>query len=78
MKKRISWIDFGKGITILLVVFGHVSLGLLQSLKFSENQNEILSIFVELVYVVHIPVFFCTIWVFFHWVSKLSRLCEES
>lgn len=65
MKKRISWIDFGKGITILLVVFGHVSLGLLQSLRFSENQNEILSIFVELVYVVHIPVFFALSGYFF-------------
>lgn len=65
MNKRISWIDFGKGFTILLVVFGHVVLGLLQSQKFSDSQNNLLLLLVEIVYVVHIPVFFALSGYFF-------------
>lgn len=39
--KRIEWIDFGKGFTILMVVLGHVVLGLFESRKF-ENSNTVL------------------------------------
>ncbi|WP_340070867.1 acyltransferase family protein [Enterococcus faecium] len=72
MDKRISWIDFGKGITIFLVVFGHVSLGLLQASKFSETSNQILYFFVEVVYVIHIPVFFALSGYFFKGYQNLQ------
>lgn len=54
---RITWLDYGKGFTILLVVLGHVLLGLFESDKFS-LQNDKLLFFVQLLYLFHIPVFF--------------------
>ena len=55
--KRIDWVDFGKGFSIFLVLVGHVLLGLFQSNKFT-NSNEALMIFIEQLYIFHIPVFF--------------------
>lgn len=56
MAKRIQWIDFGKGITMLMVVLGHVSLGLLNSNMFVEYK-QLLTLLIEMVYVIHMPVF---------------------
>lgn len=56
-KKRIDWIDFGKGFTVLLVLIGHVFLGMFQSNKFL-NSNSILLFMIEQFYIFHIPVFF--------------------
>ncbi|TLQ02806.1 hypothetical protein FEZ51_10355 [Pediococcus stilesii] len=64
MSQRIKWVDFAKGITILLVVIGHVSLGLLESGSFNDN-NKLLSALVQAVYVFHMPVFFALSGFFF-------------
>lgn len=56
-KQRIGWIDFGKGLTIFLVVLGHVFLGLYQSGRFHSSEFW-LWISIEGVYIFHIPVFF--------------------
>jgi len=39
---RIEWIDFGKGLTVLMVVFGHVVLGLFESKRFEDNNQWLL------------------------------------
>ncbi|MCS8569824.1 acyltransferase family protein [Pediococcus pentosaceus] len=69
MLQRIKWIDFGKGITILLVVIGHVSLGLLQSGKFSDNGKMLLTL-VQMTYIFHMPVFFALSGFFFKTVNS--------
>lgn len=56
-KKRIDWIDFGKGFTVLLVLIGHVFLGMFQSNRFVDS-NGILLFIIEQLYIFHIPVFF--------------------
>lgn len=40
--KRIEWIDFGKGLTVLMVVFGHVVLGLFESKRFEDSNQWLL------------------------------------
>ena len=70
-KSRISWIDFGKGFSIFLVLVGHVLLGLYQSEKFPAADN-ILSLLVAQVYIFHIPVFFALSGYFFKPVSDLK------
>lgn len=65
MNKRIEWIDFGKGVTIMIVVLGHVVLGLLQSNRFLDGQNKGLLLAVEMTYVFHMPVFFALSGFFF-------------
>lgn len=50
------WVDFAKGIAILLVVFGHVNVGMLESNKFM-NDN-ILWIINKIIYSFHMPLFF--------------------
>lgn len=57
MRDRIEWIDLAKGYTILLVVIGHVLLGLLNSNRFSEH-TESLSFIIGVIYSFHMPVFF--------------------
>lgn len=68
MAKRIQWIDFGKGITMLMVVLGHVSLGLLNSNMFVEYK-QLLTLLIEMVYVIHMPVFFALSGYFFKFAS---------
>lgn len=68
MAKRIQWIDFGKGITMLMVVLGHVSLGLLNSNMFVEYK-QLLTLLIEMVYVIHMPVFFALSDYFFKFAS---------
>ncbi|MDE3750535.1 acyltransferase family protein [Pediococcus pentosaceus] len=75
MSKRIKWIDFGKGFTILLVVIGHVSLGLLESGSFN-NDTKFLLLLVQLVYVFHMPVFFALSGYFFKIVDSKNDFIE--
>lgn len=65
MSKRVEWIDFGKGFTIFLVVLGHVLLGMFQSGRFSETENNVMFLFVEIFYIFHMPVFFALSGYFF-------------
>lgn len=59
MKKRIDTIDILKGITIILVVFGHAVQGIVDSNKLSLS-TEYSSIFItkSVIYSFHMPVFF--------------------
>lgn len=61
---RIDWIDFAKGFTILLVVLGHVTLGMYESNRFLAYQEDLL-LFTQLIYIYHIPVFFALSGFFF-------------
>ena len=74
-KSRISWIDFGKGFSIFLVLVGHVLLGLYQSEKFPAVDN-ILSLLVAQVYIFHIPVFFALSGYFFKPISDLKEFWQ--
>ena len=74
-KSRISWIDFGKGFAIFLVLVGHVLLGLYQSEKFPAADN-ILSLLVAQVYIFHIPVFFALSGYFFKPISDLKEFWQ--
>ena len=62
--ERIDWIDFGKGLTVLMVVFGHVVLGLFESNRFESSETALLFI-VQVFYLFHIPVFFALSGFFF-------------
>lgn len=70
--KRIEWIDFGKGVTILMVVLGHVVLGLFESRKF-ENSNTVLLFLTQVFYLFHIPVFYALSGFFFKPVVDLKK-----
>lgn len=70
--KRIEWIDFGKGLTILMVVLGHVVLGLFESRKF-ENSNTVLLFLTQVFYLFHIPVFYALSGFFFKPVVDLKK-----
>lgn len=75
MKKklnRITWLDYGKGLTILLVVLGHVLLGLLESNKFTTHEN-LLLILVQMLYLFHIPVFFALSGFLFRPLNSISN-----
>ena len=74
-KSRISWIDFGKGFSIFLVLVGHVLLGLYQSGKFPAADS-ILSLLVAQVYIFHIPVFFALSGYFFKPMSDLKEFWQ--
>lgn len=74
-KSRISWIDFGKGFSIFLVLVGHVLLGLYQSEKFP-TANNILSLLIAQVYIFHIPVFFALSGYFFKPISDLKEFWQ--
>ncbi|MCI1764318.1 MULTISPECIES: acyltransferase family protein [Bacilli] len=69
MSKRIQWIDFGKGLTMLLVVIGHVSLGLRNAQAFNDYR-QLLLLVIEMVYVIHMPVFFALSGYFFKFISN--------
>lgn len=58
MGKRLDWIDCGKGITILLVVLGHVADGYLSAGTFPEQKPILLAIY-NLIYAFHMPLFYC-------------------
>ncbi|MEZ7616188.1 acyltransferase [Streptococcus sp. 27098_8_73] len=69
--KRIEWIDFGKGLTVLMVVFGHVVLGLFESKRF-EDSNQWLLFVTQVFYLFHIPVFYALSGFFFKPVADLK------
>ncbi len=59
MKRRIEWVDIAKGITILLVVFGHGLQGIISSSHltlFSKNSSLVLVD--KIIYGFHMPLFF--------------------
>ena len=68
---RIEWIDFGKGLTVLMVVFGHVVLGLFESKRFEDN-NQWLLFVTQIFYLFHIPVFYALSGFFFKPVDNLK------
>lgn len=72
MPKRISWIDVAKGFTILLVVLGHVTIGLFDSNRYTGISQTSLLIGVQSLYVFHMPVFFALSGYFFTPTSSLS------
>ncbi|HEM6453330.1 TPA: acyltransferase family protein [Streptococcus suis] len=67
-----DWVDFGKGLSIFLVVLGHVVLGLYESKRFQSDETW-LWIFVQSIYIFHIPVFFALSGYFFKPVSSISE-----
>jgi len=75
--ERIKWIDFVKGITILLVVIGHVNLGMLLSGRFSD-QDGFLTLINELIYSVHMPLFFMISGLFYYNRSTTARQLGKS
>ncbi|MFC6179771.1 acyltransferase family protein [Lactiplantibacillus daowaiensis] len=58
MAKRIEWIDFGKGLTMVLVVLGHVLLGLYGTGLYSNNQEYFMRYIMGILYSTHMPIFF--------------------
>lgn len=73
--KRIEWIDFGKGLTILMVVLGHVVLGLFESRKF-ENSNTVLLFLTQVFYLFHIPVFLRIVRFFLQTSGRFKKILE--
>lgn len=71
-KERIEWIDFGKGLTVLLVVIGHVILGLFESNQFPQDSHQLL-FFTQIFYLFHIPVFFALSGYFFKPVENIVQ-----
>lgn len=71
---RIKWVDYGKGFTILLVIIGHVALGTLESAKFFGNDAFILHLILEMMYAIHIPVFFALSGFFFKPIKQINRI----
>lgn len=65
MKKRITWVDWAKGITILLVVCGHVTIGLFDQHTYTGMKQDLLLILVQALYGFHMPVFFALSGYFF-------------
>mgnify|MGYP000967936997 FL=1 len=72
---RIEWIDFGKGLTVLMVVFGHVVLGLFESKRFEDSQQWLLFV-TQIFYLFHIPVFYALSGYFFKPVTGLKSYVE--
>lgn len=58
MKKRIEWLDFGRGFTIFLVVVAHVLGGIYTNNIYSQSVNDVLSPLGETVFLVIMPIFF--------------------
>lgn len=59
MKKRIEWVDITKGITILLVVFGHALQGIIDSSMITlDSANNSLLYVNDIIYGFHMPLFF--------------------
>lgn len=74
LKARIRWIDYGKGVAIFLVIFGHVALGTLESRNYSGSNALILRYILEATYAIHIPVFFALSGYFFKPLQSFDQL----
>lgn len=72
---RIRWIDAGKGFAILLVVFGHVLLGLVRSGTYVKYNNDMRYV-LELIYAFHMPVFFALSGYFFKALNNIKDFKE--
>lgn len=58
-QKRVEWVDLAKGITILLVLFGHAVQGIIDSNNLTlDSNNSSLVIVKQLIYGFHMPLFF--------------------
>jgi fucose 4-O-acetylase-like acetyltransferase len=69
MKNDLSWVDYAKGIGIILVVYGHVARGLFNAnLSFPKMEYELID---SIVYSFHMPLFFFLSGLFF--CSSLER-----
>ncbi len=69
MKSNLTWVDYAKGIGIILVVYGHVARGLFNAnLNFSGIEYELID---SIVYSFHMPLFFFLSGLFFY--SSLKR-----
>lgn len=56
--KRIEWVDFGKGFTILFVVLSHVLDGLHKTAGLESYEN-VTKILMAVIFTFIMPVFFC-------------------
>jgi fucose 4-O-acetylase-like acetyltransferase len=54
---RIKWVDRAKGLAIVLVVLGHVILGLIRSKQYTVFDNNCMRYIIETLYAFHMPVF---------------------
>lgn len=70
---RIKWVDCAKGISILLVLLGHVLLGLSRSGRFEEWNNALLLV-INFIYGFHMPMFFALSGMFFKQVKSFGQL----
>ncbi|MGG5328990.1 acyltransferase family protein [Enterococcus sp. AZ163] len=80
IKKRLISIDIAKGITILLVVFGHALQGVVDSNSLSlVSNNSSVYILKEIIYGFHMPAFFIISGLFLDsWLSKkLNRALKQ-
>lgn len=73
MKKRIEWVDLAKGVGILLVVYGHVILGIHDAdIGFSGINYDIQH---SVIYTVHMPLFFFLSGLFaIRWVKRDAKV----
>ena len=55
---RISWIDFGKGFTIFLVVVAHTFSGIYTNNIYSDGFNTVIEVLGESLFLFIMPVFF--------------------
>ncbi|WP_404882635.1 acyltransferase family protein [Lacticaseibacillus paracasei] len=62
---RIKWVDRAKGLAIVLVVLGHVILGLIRSNQYTDFDNNCMRYVIEAIYAFHMPVFFALSGMFF-------------
>jgi len=65
MAQRITWVDLAKGLTILLVVCGHVLIGLFDAHIYQADTQRVLLVLVQAIYLFHMPVFFALSGFFF-------------
>lgn len=71
---RIKWVDYGKGVAILLVILGHVALGSLQSGNFHGSDVLFLHIIIEMTYAIRIPAFFALSGYFFKPITSFNEI----
>lgn len=74
MTQRITWIDLAKGLTILLVVLGHVIIGLFDANLYTGTTQTYLLASIQSIYLFHMPVFFALSGYFFTPVNTLAEL----
>ncbi|MDP4467183.1 acyltransferase family protein [Lacticaseibacillus paracasei] len=78
-KKRVQWVDIAKGLTILLVVFGHALQGVVdsQSITLFSSANS-LYIGKQIIYSFHMPLFFFLSGIFSQFIYRNVRVVVSS